>query len=143
MTDRYGREAFFIFHVAPGIVDPNNSTIQNVVSAANAICNPVGLKLELSQVSSFTGSATGGVPYVMQDKAQLNFLDQDGQPHNFKIPGPGSGIFLDGGKSIDLSDSDVATFTSTVIDGATGRGGAAIDSVTSGHRTSNRKRLKR
>lgn len=143
MTDRYGREAFFIFHVAAGIVDPNNGNIQAVVAAVNAICNPVGLKLELSQVSSFSGTATAGVPYVMQDKAQLNFLDEDGQPHNFKIPGPNSAIFVDGGKSIDLADTDVAAFITAVTGGATGRGGAEITSVTSGHRSTNRKRLKR
>lgn len=143
MTDRYGREAFFIFHVAAGIVDPSNSTVQNVVSAVNAICNPVGLKIELSQVDSFTGTATAGVSYVMQDKCQLNFLDADGQPHNWKIPGPKAAVFVNGGKSVDMSDADISNFVATMIASAQGRGGTDILSATAGHRTTNRKRLKR
>jgi hypothetical protein len=141
--DRYGQQASVVFHVAAGIVNPDNVGVQAIIVALEAAMRAKALKIELSQVNAVTGSATSGVNYVMQDKALFRFTDQDGQAHNWKIPGPGSGIFSTDDETVLPADSDVAAYISAVTTHAKGRGGANITTFTSGYRTTSRKRLKR
>lgn len=140
--DRYGQQAGVTFHVAPGVVDPSSIGVQAIIAAIEAACRAKAVKIELTQIYAPVSSATAGVPYVMVDKALFKALDQDGQAHNWKIPGPGTGIFLSDGETVDLTDADVSTWISAVTTHAKGPGGATVANVLSGHRTTNRKPLK-
>lgn len=141
--DVHGNHAAIVFHVAPGIVDPNNAAVQAIVAAINGVINAVDLTIELSQVNAIAGSATSGVAPRMIDKAAMTALDVDGQPHNYRIPGPNSGIFLPDNETVDLTGPDIGTWIGAVTGHAIGPGGATVTSVVKGHRTTNRKVLKR
>jgi hypothetical protein len=142
VRDRYSNEGRIIFHIAPGIVDPNNSTVQAIVAAVNATINPAGISIELSQVEAVTGSAVVGADYINTDKGLFPALDQDGQPHNYKVPGIKSSILQANSDQIDFTDSNVIAYVSAVTANAIGRGGAAITALNSGYRTANRKPIK-
>ena len=142
MRDRYGNEARLVFHVAPGIVDPTDATIQAIVNAINAVCNPVGLTIELSQVNAVVATAVSGADYVSEDKGLFPALDQDGQPHNFKVPGIKPSILVTNSDTIDFTNVDVIAYVSAVTANAIGRGGATITSLNYGYRTASRKPIK-
>lgn len=142
MRDRYGNEARVVFHVAPGIVDPTNANIQAIVTAINACCNPVGLTIELSQVNAVVATAVGGSAYVSTDKGLFPALDQDGQPHNFKVPGIKPSILIPNSDQIDFTNANVITYRAAVTGSAIGRGGATITSLNYGYRTASRKPIK-
>lgn len=140
--DRYSNECKVIFHIAAGIVDPNNATVQAIVNAINATCNPVGLSIELSQVEAVAGSAVVGADYINEDKGLFPALDQDGQPHNYKVPGIKPSILQVNSDNIDFTNVDVIAYQSAVTANAIGRGGASITTLNYGYRTQNRKPIK-
>lgn len=142
MRDRYGNEARLVFHVAAGIIDPSDATIQAIVAAINACCNPVGLTIELSQVNAVVASAVSGANYVSTDKALFPALDQDGQPHNFKVPGLKPSILVPNSDNIDFTNVDVIAYVAAVTGNAIGRGGATITTLNYGYRTASRKPIK-
>jgi len=140
--DRYKNEIRIVFHVAAGIVDPNNAAVQAVVTAINNCINPVGLHIELTQVNAVAGSAVVGADYVATDKAVFPALDEDGQTHNYKVPSILATIVDDDGVSIDMANADVAAYVAAVTTNAQGRNGVAITAINSGYRWASRKPLK-
>jgi hypothetical protein len=140
--DRYANEMRLIFHVAAGIVDPSNATVQAIVTAINSCCNPVGLSIELSQVNAVEGTAVIGADYVATDKAVFPAIDQDGQPHNFKVPSLKPAILAADGVSVDFTNVDVLAYQAAVLASAQGRNGADITTLNTGYRTASRKPLK-
>ena len=142
VRDRFANEARIVFHVAPGIVDPNDATIQAIVTAINACMNSVGVYIELTQVNTPAGSVVDDVPYVSTDKAIFPALDQDGQPHNFKVPGPIVSAFEADGYTVDMTFGAVVAYVDAVTTHARGRNGADVTVLTSGYRWANRKALK-
>lgn len=142
VRDRFLNEARIIFHVAPGIIDPNNAVIQAIVTAINATINPVGIYVELTQVNAVTATAVTGAAYVATDKAIFPAIDEDGQPHNFKVPSPIPAIFTDDGYTVDTTNADVVAYIGAVKDNALGRNGIEITVLTTGYRWANRKALK-
>ena len=142
VRDRFLNEARIIFHVAAGIIDPNNAVIQAIVSAINAAINPVGIYVELTQVNAVTATATSGADYVAEDKVIFPAIDEDGQPHNFKVPAPIPTIFLDDGYNVDVTNADVVAYIGAVKDNAVGRNAVEITVLTTGYRWASRKALK-
>jgi hypothetical protein len=142
LQDRYKNEIRIVFHVAAGIVDPNDATVQAVVTAINNCINPVGLHVELTQVDAVTGSGIVGADYVCTDKAVFPALDEDGQPHNFKVPALLPSILEADGVTVDMANADVVAYVEAVTTNAQGRNGVAITAMNSGYRWASRKPLK-
>lgn len=140
--DRYKNSVRVVFHVAPGIVDANDPIVTAIVAAINATCNPIGLSIELSQVDVVTGSPVSGAVYVDTDKALFIGIDSDGQPHNWKVPGPDPAIFQANSDDVDPTNAAVIAYKAAVVANAKGRNGVGISVVTTGYRTASRKPLK-
>lgn len=140
--DRYKNSVRVVFHVAPGIVDANDPVVQAIVLAINATCNPIGLSIELTQVDVIAGTAVAGAVYVDTDKALFIGIDSDGQPHNWKVPGPDPAIFLPDSDNVDPANAAVVAYKAAVTTNARGRNGVTITTVTTGYRTASRKPLK-
>lgn len=140
--DRYQNEVRLVFHVAAGIVDPNDALITGIVNAINACVNPIGISVELSQVEAVAGTAVINADYINEDKGLFPALDQDGQPHNFKVPGIKPSIITAGTDFIDFTNADVVNYVAAVTGNAIGRGGAQITTLNYGYRTASRKPIK-
>lgn len=142
MIDRYKRKCTIVFHMDPGVIDPTDSRITNIVAKINAFCNPVGLFIELSQDNVVIATATVGAAYISEDKGLFPALDVDGQAHNFKVPGIKAAIITPGSDTIDMTNTDVIAYVAAVTGNALGRGGAAVSTMASGYRTASRKPIK-
>lgn len=140
--DRYKNSVRVVFHVAPGIVDANDPVVTAIVAAINATCNPIGLSIELTQVEAIAGSPVSGAVYVDTDKALFIGIDEDGQPHNWKVPGPDPAIFEANSDNVDPTNAAVIAYKAAVVANARGRNGTAINLVSTGYRTASRKPLK-
>lgn len=139
---QWGPQFAVRFHVAPGIIDPNNAGIQAIVTAINALTRAIALTIELSQVDAIAGSPVMSADYISEDKAAFKALDGDGQAHNYRIPGPTAAIFLANKETIDMTNLDVVAFVAAVTANALGRGGVPITTIPVGFRAENRKKLK-
>lgn len=140
--DRYKNSVRVVFHVAAGIVDPNNAVIQAIVAAINACVNPIGLTIELTQVDVVVGTPVIGASYISTDKVLWIGLDENNQPHNWKVPGPDPVIFLPNDDNVDPANAAVIAYKAAVVANAKTRNNGAISVVTTGYRTASRKPLK-
>lgn len=138
-----GLDFAVVFHVAGAIVDPTNAGVQAIIAAINSVTSAVAIEISLSVVHENAGSVTIGAVYVSEDKAQFRGVDDDGQAHTYKIPGLITTILNADKETIDLTNADVIVYTAAVTANALGPGGVAVTAVTEGHRTENRKKLKR
>jgi hypothetical protein len=139
---KWGPQFAVRFHVAPGIVDPNNAGIQAIVTAINALTRSIALTIELSAVDAIAGSPTASATYIAEDKAAFKALDADGQVHNYRVPGPMASIFNADKETVNFAAGGVGSFISRMLAAALGRGGVPITSIPNGFRAENRKMLK-
>lgn len=137
-----GFEFTVTFHVAAGIVDPNNAAIQAIVAAINALTGGYGLRIEITAASGAAVTPTSSAVFVNEDKAEFTFLDAGAQAHTFKLPGPKTTIVDTNGLSIPGTGA-VATFLNAVAANARGPAGETLTRPTNGERRASRKSLKK
>lgn len=138
---KWGRAFGVVFHVAPGIVDPNAAPVQAILAAINACTNAVALKIELSQVVEFEGDATAAADYVNEDKGFFQFVDEDGQAHNFRVPGIKPALLSANQETIALSGV-AGAYADAVVANALGVNGATITAAIRAYRRESRKLIK-
>lgn len=140
--DRYQNEARVVFHVSPSVVDPDDPVVVAIVDLIKACVAPIGLTIELSKVDQRTGSVVTDPDYVNEDKAIFPAIDEDGQAHNFKVPGPIPSIFLGDSTRVDMTDAAVIAYVAAVTGNAVSQGGAEVNVMVTGYRSTSRKPLK-
>lgn len=139
----YSTEFSVTFYVAPGIVDPNNATIQAIVTAINAITCAVALRIEISASNPHAITPVSSPTYVNEDKGQFVFLDGEGVPHNFKLPGIAPAYISTSDNETIPGAGPVATFLAAVASNAKGPNGGALTAPAQGQRRASRKQLKK
>lgn len=139
----YDIEFTVTFYVAPGIVDPNNGSVQAIVTAINAITRAVAIRIELSASNPHSVTATAGAIYVNEDKGEFVFQGPAGA-HTFKLPGPDpSFVSSTDNETIDASSGAVGDFVAAVAEFAFDANGGVITAPTEGRRRAARKALKK
>lgn len=135
--DAKGHTSRVSFYVA------STGTVTSEQLAANTVVNSI-IPLTNASLQSRKGPGTsvaGVVTYgtnaefpSIEDKAVFTFADANGGLHRFQIPAPLLAIFLADGETVDLSNTNVVTFTSAVIANAVTRQGVAIGFIVGGTR---------
>ena len=139
----YSTEFTVTFYVAPGIVDPNDAGVQAIVAAINALTNAIAIRIEISASAPHAVTPTTSQVYVNEDKAQFTFVDPEGVPHNFKLPGIKSTLVSTSDRITIPVTGTVATFTGAVAAHALGPNGGALTAPPVGERRAARKSLKK
>jgi len=130
------------FYVNGVVTDPTDPAIAAILAALNGVTRAVGIEIVLTVIHDVAASPVIGAAYVSEDKGQFVFTDEDGKPHNYKVPGIKASLLDANKETINLADSLVDAYTDAVLTYATGRGGADVTTLISGTRRENRKRLK-
>jgi hypothetical protein len=143
-SPKYGPNFSTYFHI-PGIVlDPSDPAVQAVVTVLNARLAAIALSITLSVFAINDVSATSAVSYVNEDKALVEFLDDAGEPHNFRVPGILESLVSIGKEIIPIDGVTLMeAYRDAVLGNALGPGGSEITSIIGAHRIENRFPLKR
>lgn len=141
----YGFLEFTVtFYVAGGIVNPNDATIQAIITAINAVTRAVAIRIELSASEGHAVTATASATYVNEDKAEFVFQgDADGLAHTFKVPGLHPAILATDNENIDATAGLPLAYVAAVAANALDADGGSLTAPTKGRRRAARKQLKK
>jgi hypothetical protein len=134
---RYGLSFVVRFYVPAAIVDPEDALITAIVTAINAACACVGVRIEISVPAQYAGTAGTGATNCT-DKAVIVVPDDDGENHIFKVPAPkvaaGNSIFTADNATLDLADANVIALNTALTTYGVGRSGDLLTDIKKGHR---------
>lgn len=101
----------------PGPIDPAAwaaavATVGNALAAAS----DAGIKRTVGSfvTTTPTGAATDGAYSDIEDKALLQFKDQNGKIHTMQVPAPEDTLFLTDEETVDNNDALVAAIIAAV-----------------------------
>lgn len=130
------------FHVVVTVVDPTSAPIPAIIDKINALTCGKPIQVELSIIAVTSATITSVVNYVDEDKAFMRFIDDGGNPHNYRIPGLDPSILAADKEEIPETGA-VLDYTAAVLAVALTSDGHAISSFIKAYRKENRKKLKR
>ena len=138
----FSLEGTVSFYVAPGIVDPNDATIQAIVAAINALTRGIPIRIEVSASNPIVATATTSQVYVNEDKAEFVFNSDSGKAHTFKLPGLKPSILASNKEDIPGTGL-VGTFLDALATAALDADGGVLTAPLGGKRRTSRKTLKK
>lgn len=140
---RYGLEFSMTFYVPPGIVDPNDSRVQAVIAAINAVTNAYCFRIEITAANPHAVTPTSSPDYVNEDKAEFVFSGEGGTAHTLKVPGLKAAILTGDNETINALAGTPHAFCIAVTTYGQGAGGETLVQPALGHRRAARKTLKK